>query len=87
MPQPNAEDWGCGRVLVTTNNLSMIRKVYGYNTFAAMYECPKMQEDDAANLLQNVSGFVERGAKKLVNESYVDRNPMDIARLILFQGA
>ena len=78
-PQPNAEDWGRGRILITSSFPS-VREKHTHNKCAELYECPKMYEDDAVALLHKVSGVVGEGSKKLVNETYVDKNPLDIAR-------
>ena len=76
-PQPNAEDWGEGRVLITTSFPEIARK-HDSNTYSRRYECPKMTQNDAVGLLQKISGIYEKGAIKVVNAPYINKNPLDI---------
>lgn len=76
-PQPNFEDWGTGRVLVTTNSPEVAKK-HNNNSYSQRYNCRKMQEDDAASLLQKISTIYGKGAKKVVNTHHINRNPYDI---------
>ena len=77
-PQPNIDDWGEGRVLVTTSSPEVAKK-HDCNSFSLNYNCPRMREEDAVYLLQKMSNIYEKGAKDVVNTSYIDRNPLDIA--------
>lgn len=77
-PQPNSDDWGNGRVLVTTSSAEIAKK-HDNNSSSQRYECPKMQEDNAVSLLQDMTNIYEKGAKELVNTSYINKNPFDIA--------
>ena len=80
-PQPNSEGWGEGRVLVATSSKEVAKK-YESSPFSQEYECPKMQVDDAANLLQKMSDVYEKGAKAVVTTPYINNNPFDIAWLV-----
>ncbi len=77
-PQPNFEDWGNGRVLITTSSPEVGKK-HDNNSYSQRYECLKMQENDAVSLLQKMSNMYEKGAKKVVNIPLIDKNPLDIA--------
>jgi hypothetical protein len=80
-PHPNSEDWGRGRVLVTTSSKEVTKK-HDNNNLSQTYHCPKMLEDDAVNLLQKMCDIYERGAKEVVNAPHIDKNPLDIAWLV-----
>ena len=77
-PQPNSDDWGEGRVLVTTSSPEVAKKHHS-NDFSKNYNCPKMREEDAVHLLQEMSDIYEKGAIDVVNTSYINKNPLDIA--------
>ena len=82
-PQPNFDDWGEGRVLVTTS-FQEVAKKHESNSYSKKYDCPEMRQDDAVSLLQKMSGCYEKGAIKVVNTTYINKNPLDIAWLVLF---
>ena len=75
-PQPNSDDWGSGRVLVTTSSDEVAKK-HVNNRYSQRYDCPKMREDNAVSLLQKMCGIDEEGAKKLMETPYI-KNPLDI---------
>ncbi len=80
-PQPNFEDWGQGRVLVTTSSPEVVRK-HDSNSFSQKYMCLEMKQDDAVSLLQKMSDIYEKGAIDVVNTSYINKNPLDVAWLV-----
>ena len=80
-PHPNSEDWGEGRMLVTTSSKEVAKK-HKSNPFSQEYVCPKMQVDDAVSLLEKMSDVYEKGAKAVVTTPYINNNPFDIAWLV-----
>lgn len=77
-PQPNSDDWGEGKVLITTSYPEIARK-QDSNSYSRKCECPKMQQNDAVSLLQKMSNIYEKGAIEVVNTPYINKNPLDIA--------
>ncbi len=77
-PQPNSDDWGEGRVLITTSYPEIARK-HDSNSYSQKWEVPNMEQNDAVSLLQNMSNIYEKGAIEVVNTPYINKNPLDIA--------
>lgn len=77
LPHPGNDDWGEGRVLVTTRYDGIIPY---RNNCAMHYELPPMSEENAVSLLYKVSEYEGEGAKNVVNSHYVGKMPLDVAR-------
>jgi len=80
LPHPGNDDWGEGRILVTTRYDRIIPS--DSNCYAKLYSMHTMPEKGAVSLLHRVSGFEEdlKGAKAVVNSHYVGRIPLDVVR-------
>ena len=77
MPHPGDDDWGQGRILVTTRYDGIIPYT---NSFAKHYTMLPMSEVNAVSLLNKVSGYEGDGAEDVVNSHYVGKMPLDVAR-------
>lgn len=77
MPHPGNNDWGQGRILVTTRYDAIIPI---NNNFVMPYTMTPMSEANAVSLLHKVSGYEGDGAEAVVNSHYVGKMPLDVAR-------
>lgn len=78
-PHPNEHKWGNGYVLVTTRDQAPIGP-----SIDVMDLGSGMSEEDAVNLLTNVSGHSDKqGAVELVKS--LNRHPLSVARCVMFQ--
>jgi len=78
LPHPGNDDWGEGRILVTTRYDRIVPS--DNNRYAKLYPIHTMPEKDAISLLHKVSGVEEEGAEAVVNSHYVGRMPLDVVR-------
>ena len=77
LPHPGKDDWGQGRILVTTRQDG----IFPYPTDCAKpYMMGSMSEANAVSLLNKVSGYEGEGAEEVVNSHYVRKMPFDVAR-------
>ena len=77
MPHPGDDDWGQGRILVTTRYDGIIPYT---NDCAKHYTMRPMSEANAVSLLNKVSGYEGDSAEDVVNSHYVGKMPLDVAR-------
>ena len=77
LPHPGDDNWGQGRILVTTRYEGIIPYP---NACAKPYMMGSMSEANAVSLLNKVSGYEGEGAEEVVNSHYVGKMPLDVAR-------
>ena len=77
-PQPGDKRWGKGCVLVTTQDRNLVGDSSPF--VKELYLSEGMSESDAVELLKEMSGCSDEGAKVVVNSRSVDRVPLSVAR-------
>ena len=81
LPHPGSDDWGEGRILVTTRCMhDDTRSILYCNNCALHYEMPSMSEANAVFPLHKVSGYEGERAKEVVNSLHVGTLPLNVAR-------
>lgn len=81
-PEPGSDNWGKGRVLVTTTDRNVVPQ---HNECADSYELPPLSEEEAIQLLAKVIGqgyLPGEGTGELVNSDYIKRIPSKIRRSV-----
>ena len=82
LPQPGSTDWGRGVIVVTTSEDSVLQQQKD-SSFAECITLEELSEEDAINLLRNVSEHPEENEehlKMIFNSNYVKRYPLDVVR-------